>query len=185
MLVLGAFVAAFAPPGTPLRSGVSLQKPWTTAMPLSPAAIGSALAAFPTAAIADDGGGIVDGIVNLVLTGFVLAFVAFIGIYVKDAIVEVGDTVQGRIEYNKANPGQKQAVATKEAIYDDTGSGAVSDDQIRKEIKYREEKGAGSKQVLGGKRVAPWMNIDEDMVKKYKAKKDAERKKRQEDLYGR
>ena len=48
---------------------------------------------------------------------------------------------------------------------------------------YRKKYGSGSKQVnSSGDRVAPWMNIDENMVAKYKAKKEAERKARKQDM---
>lgn len=135
---------------------------------------------MPAAAVADSGGGIVDGIINAGLTVVLLGFAAFIGSYLLEAVKELGTQGAAIAEYDRNNPVRKAPVERDAVVFDDSGSGAVSDEEIRKEVEYREKYGAGTKQVLGGKRVAPWMNIDEKMVEKLKEKKDAERKKRKD-----
>ena len=178
---------AFAPTPTPSKAPLLLRS--AIATPTMPARFATAavtLANIPSAALAEDGD-IVDTVINGVLSVVVLGFIAFIGSYLFKAVGEVGNTLEDRAEYdremNAANPGRKQSVK-QENMYDDSGSGAVSEAEIQAEIEYRKKNGSGSKQVLSGKRVAPWMNIDENMVEQYKAKKLAERKKRQAGLGG-
>ena len=103
------------------------------------------------------------GTAILVLSGVVLAFLAFIGSYALQAAQAVGESAEAIIEYDKKMAEQQpkqEARGNKkdEAVYDDTGSGAVSDDKIMKEIAERKKRGKGSFQVgADGKKFAPWL----------------------------
>ena len=159
-------LAPMTPPTrTPMANpllGVMSQIAQRPAVAITPMPAALATAAFPQIAVADDGG-IVDALVNLVLSGVVLAFLAFIGSYALQAAQAVGESAEAIIEYDKKMAEQQpkqEARSNKkdEAVYDDTGSGAVSDDKIMKEIAERKKRGKGSFQVgADGKKFAPWL----------------------------
>lgn len=152
-----------------------------TALPATvPLAV--ALANAPAPALADDFD-IVGTVVNGGVTVATLGLAAFIGRYVLEIVQEVGNQAGKMAEYDREverqRPKQKPKKQTG-AIFDDSGSGAVSDAQVQKEMEVMKKKGRGSFQVGGGGvKFAPWLDIDEGAVAEVK-KARAVRKKKEE-----
>merc|ERR1711924_323521 len=95
---------------------------------------------------------------------------------------EIGDIGAETAEYiNEKGQRMKEAKKNMDdaAVFDDSGSGAVSAAQIKAEIESREKNGRGSFQTgANGQVFAPWIDIDEKRVAEVKAER-AKRKKRQ------
>jgi len=174
MIALASSALAFSTPPTPMRNfRPSFASPAVAAYPTFGAI---SLASMPLPAFADDGFDIVGGIVNLVLTAAVLGFFAFISSYVLEAVGTVGEQVGKIAEYDAAQPkgGPKRS---SEPVFDDSGSGAVSEAQIQAELVNRKKRGKGSLQKsASGVSFAPWMDIDEDAIEKMKQERRQRKK---------
>jgi len=167
---------AAAGPARPAAAPAKVAEAFPAVLPLA-----AALANAPAPALADDFD-IVGTVVNVGLTGATLGFAAFIGKFALEAAGEMGNYAGKVIEYDremeKQRPKGKKPKQT-EPVYDDSGSGAVSDAQVRKEMEVMKKKGRGSLQkAAGGVKFAPWLDIDEDGVAKVKAERE-KRKKRE------
>ena len=173
---------AFSPPtirSAAFRAPLAMQnRPFPDAAPAAATSIATLLATVPVPAMAEDGGGIGDVILNSVLSVLVFGLIAFIVKFALEAAKVTIDEAKAVNEYYAENaPPKVKQQRSKEPVYDDSGTGAVSAEQIRKEIDYREKYGDGSKQRVGGKAVAPWMDIDEGLVAKMKKEREARKKR--------
>ena len=152
----------------------------------APLPLAATFASIPGSALAyaappPEDGSIVDTLVNAGLTVVVLGFVAFIGSYIFQAVAEVGNQAGKIAEYDRemAKTAPKKKMDPKAIVFDDIGSGAVSDEQVKKELEFRKKRGPGSKQVgSDGKRLAPWMNIDEKRIEGIKKERREERNRK-------
>lgn len=113
------------------------------------------------------------------LTAFLLGFVAFIGYYGLQAAGSIAETAGEVGQVLSAEAKKPKPPKPTEAVYDDSGSGAVSDRQVQAELKSRKAKGKFSNQKSAtGKSFAPWMDIDEDLVAKTRADRLARKKRK-------
>lgn len=130
-----------------------------------------------TLMLADGGGGfdIVGTALNVVFTAVCLGLVAYIASFATQAAGEIGSQTAEVVKYRMDEAASKpKDGGRKGTVYDDTGDMSVSDEQVRAELKYREEKGKGSIQnSADGKKFAPWLDIDEDAVARTKAARAA------------
>ena len=119
-----------------------------------------------------------DAGVNLLLSVIVLGFLAYIGNYFLQAATTVGEEAAKVAKYQKQQSQNAPSRPRSDGpVFDDTGSGAVSDAQVAAELESRKKKGRGSFQKSAdGRAFAPWLDIDEEMVAKNKAARE-ERKR--------
>jgi hypothetical protein len=159
---------------TPANGGLSVRNH-------AAASAAIALAAVPGAALAEgfDVGEIAGAIGNLALTIVCAGLLLYT---VKEFGSILGELGAGGLDVGSewVEDLQNAPKTGGGMVYDDSGSGARTDKEILEELAYRKKYGDGSRQTLDGKRVAPWMNVNEEMVAEIKVKKDAERKKRKE-----
>jgi hypothetical protein len=100
-----------------------------------------ASAQIPAPAFAE-GFDIVGGLVNITLLAIVLGFVAYIVSFAAEAVTSLGETGEA-ISKSGILDGSSSPRGSSEPVYDDSGSGAVSDAQVGQELASRKKRGKG------------------------------------------
>jgi len=123
---------------------------------------------------AADGGGFDPGVLLAIP---VVGFGLYIAKFIVELLAEGGSQIPERLDnIGLTGGGPREAKKDAGALYDDTDYSYKSLSQRVENSRSRKKQ---SKQITAdGKRFAPWMNIDEEMVEEIKAKKLAERKKK-------
>jgi len=160
-LLFSGLLLSFSPPNVPSRRQPVMSSGSWSNLAVSRPLSAAVLPTIAAPAFAADGGfDLGSAILNVGLTAFVLAFVAYIGSYAVEALGELGEAssnVAERIQGDGSAPQPK----SKEPVYDD----AFESDLANLRAPVTKKKRIVSDEELA--KFAPWMRgIDQDMIEK-------------------
>ena len=131
-------------------------------------------AALPASAVGD-----VDDLpdaLNLGLTVILGGFGLFIAKFVLDLALEAGSQTEERLDRLGVKGGSRPRPRQYDTVYDDTDYSYKENQQAVQNSRNRKKR--SKQEMAGGKRYAPWMNIDEKRVEEVKAQRKALKKAR-------